>query len=187
MTRKHLSFCITLTLALTLCSGCMSRAVKEGIGAARGAKGFAAPMAGGTNDTPGSLMGKYTSVRLEPFSAVNETQTPLNLNSLLQQKFPEVIAEKGLIRMNAGGPTILVRGEYLYYEKAGVAGQLFGPFEEVIARVALVDADTQTVLVRANCVGRTTTSVNKGVEHKAQGLAKAIASLLEKHLTLPKE
>jgi prophage DNA circulation protein len=53
--------------------------------------------------------------------------------------------------------------------------QVFGPFEEVVARVELVDKASGTVLGVANCIGRSNTSVNKGVNKKAEGLSKAIA------------
>ncbi len=50
----------------------------------------------------------------------------------------------------------------------------FGPFEEVVARVELVNKDDGKVIGQGVAVSRSEKSVNLGSEKKAQGLAKAL-------------
>ncbi len=171
-----------LAAAMLTSTGCVSRAIKEGIGTARGAKGFSAPVTGTANIAPGGLAGQYTTVVLEDFTEGPATQTPSILNGLVRGALSEQLAKTALPQMEAtaGNMALIIRGKYLYYEKSGVAGQLFGPFEEVIVRVHLIDAKTGKTITVANCIGRTTTSVNKGIEGKAEGLAKGIVDLLNK-------
>ena len=76
---------------------------------------------------------------------------------------------------------LLVRGTIIYYESAhGLAEQLFGPLEEAVADVELVDKASGNVIAKAACVGRSTASVSQGVETKAEGLAKGITKWIDR-------
>ena len=104
---------------------------------------------------------------------------PPDLWADLRTAFAEELAEKGLPN-DSSGKTLLIRGRIVHYEGDGILGLALSPLEEVVARIELVDKDSGNVLGVANCIGRTTASVNTGVEKKAQGLAKAIVSWLDK-------
>ena len=54
-------------------------------------------------------------------------------------------------------------------------GVVLGDVEEVIVRTELVDKASGQVLFVSNCIGRSTSRVNRGVPKKAEGLAKSIA------------
>ena len=77
------------------------------------------------------------------------------------------------------GKTLVIRGRILHYEDSGILGHIT-PLEQVIARIELVDKATGQVIGVANCIGRSTTSLNAGVAKKGEGLAKAIVSWLDK-------
>ncbi|MCD6304556.1 MAG: hypothetical protein J7M21_06305, partial [Planctomycetes bacterium] len=77
------------------------------------------------------------------------------------------------------GRTLVVRGTVIHYESASTLGFVIGPLEEVIVRAELVDKDTQRVLGRANCIGRTKASINAGPKQKAKGLAKAFVRWID--------
>jgi len=55
----------------------------------------------------------------------------------------------------------------------------FGPLEEAVCEVQLVDKASGEVIGNATCVGRSTATVNQGLDKKAQGLAKAIVDWIK--------
>ena len=81
----------------------------------------------------------------------------------------------------SGQQLSVLRGTIVHYEGEGLAGLLWGDFEEVIVRAEMVDQASGAVLGTANCIGRTTTTARKGVENKANGLAKSLASWIAKN------
>jgi len=164
----------TVVLAAALAPGCISRAIKEGASVAIGAKGVLAEV-----QQPASL-GAYTRFELGEFTDGMGGQIPKDLWTHLPQKFAQQLAEEKLTGLS-GGKTLVLRGTILHYEGEGLTGLIFGDFEEVIARVEMVDQASGAVLGTANCIGRTTTTARKGVENKADGLAKALASWIAKN------
>ncbi len=157
-----------LLLSLLAATGCTSRVIKEGFGAVRGAKGVHVAL----QPLPGSLA-EYGSFELGEFRDDFGGKMPPQLLAMLPVKFNEQL-QKADLPLRAGGPTAIVRGTILHYEAAGLVGNVFGPLEEVVARVELVDAASGRVLGTANAIGRSTESINLGVDAKATGLAKAI-------------
>jgi len=167
---------LVLAMAVTFtATGCLGRAIKEGVGVARGAKGIYAPIRAVAPDKESRPLGEYTRFELGEFTDDFGGKTPGELLALLPAAFEEQLAAKNLLGLS-GGKTLLVRGKILHYEDATMIGFALGPLEETIARVELVDKATGNVLGVANCVGRTDESVNAGVPKKAEGLAKAIVS-----------
>ena len=165
--------------AMCLCTGCVGRALKEGVGVATGAKGVTIvvrEVPGGRTARP---LGVYKRFVVEPFKDNTGTGVPAAIKSGLAVEVRKALAEKR-IPNGSSGKTLTIRGTFFYYEDANnTTDQLFGPFEEVIARVQL--ADGSRVVGEADCVGRSTTTVNQGPEKKAQGLAKAIVDWIDKH------
>jgi len=157
--------------------GCLSRAVKEGFGTVRGAKGVYAPVMPLAPSKTDKVLASYAHFELGTFTDDFGGRTPPRLLRVLPTEFEKELAVKKLPN-GPGGKTLLVRGSILYYEAEGLMGLAFGDFEEVLARVEFVDKASNKVLGVYDCVGRTTESVNRGVEKKAEGLAKAMVAVI---------
>jgi hypothetical protein len=179
-------------IALSLLAGCLvaaggcSRAIKEGVGVARGAKGLYAPIDPVAPTDTARPLGEYQRFELGDFRDDFAGKTPTELFRLLPSEFEKQVAEKELPNV-PGGRTLVARGRVLHYEDASLLGNAISPLEEVVARVELVDADSGRVLGVANCIGRTKETVNSGVQKKAEGLAKAIASWIADRYPKPPE
>ena len=173
---------LALCAALLAASGCTT-ALKEGAGAALGAKGSVTPLQSTVSENQDALSA-YGRFELGRFTDGMNGKTPTNLLTLLPEAFRHELAEKG-IPSEGSGKTILVRGKILHYEDSSTVGMALGPVEFVVARVEFVDKDQGRVVAVANCVGRTGTRVNLGVAKKAQGLARAIVKWIDKRF--PKE
>lgn len=177
MRAKKLILCLSLVGAIiTLSSGC-GRAIKEGVGVARGAKGLYAPIETSGLQTSAYPLAQYQCFELGEITDDFGGKVPRALWTYLSDEFQHQLSEKELPN-NPAGRTLLVRGRILHYEDASTLGHALGPLEQVVARIELVDKSTGQVLGTANCVGRTKESVNVGVAKKAQGLAKAIVAWL---------
>ena len=172
MRRKSLLI-LTLVLVAAVSPGCISRAIKESASVAIGAKGVLAEV-----QPPPTLVG-YSGFELGEFTDGMGGQVPKDLWTYLPDKFAAHLADKNLAG-RSGGKTLQLRGTILHYEGEGISGLIFGDFEEVIARVEMVDKASGAVIGTANCIGRTTTTARKGVANKADGLAKALVSWIDK-------
>ena len=173
-----------LACVATMGSGCISRIAKEGIGVARGASGLYAPVQPVDVDQEARPLGEYKRFELGQITDDFGGKVPAELWTSLDEHFPEQLAAKKLPN-DPAGKTLLVRGKVLHYEDASRLGLALGPLEEVVARVELVDKDSGRILGVANCIGRTTESVNSGVPKKGEGLAKAIVAWIDSRY--PKE
>lgn len=160
--------------------GC-GRGISEGVSVATGAKGRVLYI--GAEPASGALAGRYAAVKLEGFTGQADAGTPAAFDSMVRGEFERMLADKNL--MSPGGGTLIIRGRYLHYETAPLVEHVSRPVEQVIVRVELVDSKSGKVLARARCVGRTKTSLMKGADTKAEGLAKALVKLLEKQLKRP--
>lgn len=173
--RRAVTF-LGLALAVSVFStGCIGRAVKEGLGAATGPKGYYAQLEPASWSKKGSALSEYTHFEMDPITDSFANKVPRRLLNLLPEEFNKQLARRKIPNVPSG-KTLLVRGHVFHYEAEGTMGELFGPFEEVIARVELVDKASGKVLAVANCIGRTNETVNRGVDAKAGGLAKAIVN-----------
>jgi len=175
---KRLAVCLAILACVSMTTGCVSRAIKEGIGVARGAKGISVMVKPVSADASARPLGGYTRFVVEPFKDATGSGVPQVIKSTLSTYVAQMLAEHK-IPNEPRGKTLTIRGTYVYYEDANnTTDQVFGPFEELLARVQLCDGGR--VIGEADCVGRTTESVNKGAEKKAQGLAKAIVDWIDK-------
>ncbi len=166
-----------LASVLVLSSGCVSRAIKEGVGVATGAKGSFAesPSMGGEYAKP---LAEYQDFQIGSVTDAFKGRVPRQLISGLPLKIREYL-HKDYLPTGKGGKTCVINVSILYYEKAGSMGQVFGPLEEVIAEVQLVDKSNDRVIGNAICVGRSQSTTTQGVEHKTDGLAKGIVAWLK--------
>ncbi len=160
---------LTATCGLLLIAGGCSRTIKESIGLATGAKGLHAPV----DDVSASKIAEYRNFKLGDFADGTGGVAPRALWTHLGPAFAEAL-ERAKLPTDPDGPTLIARGTVIYYEDSDLMDQAFGPFEEVVARVNLVDAKTGEVLGEANCVGRSSTTTTMGIRKKAQGLAAGI-------------
>jgi hypothetical protein len=167
---------VLLTAGIVLSGGCVSRAIKEGVSVATGPKGFYAedPSMGAESSRP---LGKYESIEIGQFGS-DFRSTPGSLTGMIATQLREKLTDAGF-PINAPGPTLVVQGTVIYYEKAGLSGQLFGPFEETVCDVQLIDKSTGQKVGNAICIGRSTTTAMQGMDKKAEGVAKGIVEWLK--------
>jgi hypothetical protein len=170
-----------IAVSLTSVCGCIGRAAKEAL---LSPKGFSVPTA-----LAAAKQNSYSKAQIEDFTNTGITTMPADMNQLLRIALAEQIAKlkpnKAILDPGAAR-VLLVRGQYLYYEEAGgILDQAFGPFEEVIALVELVDQPSGKVAARGYCVGRTGTTRLQGPKRKAEGLAKAIIDFIRKSCKTP--
>jgi hypothetical protein len=92
---------------------------------------------------------------------------------------------KSHLPADPSGKTLLIRVNVIHYEKANTVDNVFGPFEEVVARVELVDKDSSRVLGEGAVIGRTTQSAGLGPEAKAEGLARGLVKWLSDYYPKP--
>ena len=175
--------CLMIVAVVGMCSLGCSRAIGEAAELALGPKGIYVPLLSPGGEGAWPLAG-YTRFELEPFTDDFGGRTPAELLRRLPEKFQEELAEAKLPNQ-PGGKTLVIRGSVRHYESSNLVGMALGPIEEVIARVELLDKDSGKVIARANCVGRTTKAVGKGVSKKTEGLAKAIVSWIKTYYPPP--
>jgi len=150
---KRIALLSLFAVSLTSAGGCITRAAKEAI---LSPKGFSVPV---PTKPAASPRNSYSKVQIENFTNTGITTMPANMNQILQTALAEKIAalkpNKAILDPGAAR-VLLVRGQYLYYEEAGgIFDQAFGPFEEIIALVELVDQPSGKVAARGYCVGKT--------------------------------
>ena len=176
---RKLAMGLVVTALLSMGSGCVGRAVSEAMGKVTGAKGITIVIDPVSQRSRDIALVEYTRFELGTFTD-EFGKTPPALLPLLKDRFERQLAAKKI--PNTSGKTLLIRGKIIHYEDATRAvSQVFGPFEEVVARVELVDKSSGKVLGVANCIGRSRETVNQGVEKKADGLAEAIVSWIAAH------
>jgi len=177
---RHCNCLVALAALAILAQGCVGRAIKEGVGTVRGAKGTFAPIKPLSEIKDQPVLAQYTNFELGPIVDDLGGRTPVELWQFLPGEFQKALLKKRL-PMQPGGKTLLVRGRVIHYESAGTLGMAIGPLEEVIVRTELVDKTTGKVLAVGNCIGRTEETVNSGVQKKAEGLAKAFVAWIDAH------
>jgi hypothetical protein len=164
---------IGLVMVALLSQGCM-RAATEGMEAVRGGQGsyFQEKPLSATPKDHAALAGYQ---RIEVGEVKNQAGAfmPSDFPALLTAKFSEHLAKSHLPKA-ASGKTIRFNVTLIYYEKANMTDNVFGPMEEAVASVELVDKDSARVLATGAVVGRSTQSVGLGPAYKADGMARGL-------------
>jgi len=173
---KTVAYATVLALILSAVSGC-GRAAKEAVGTVMGAKGTYVQLSPQVSKDR-RLLADYKRFELGQITDSFGGKVPPQVTEYLPAKFAQQLREAKLPN-ETGGKTLLIRGVIYHYEDEGLVGAVLGPLEEVVARLELVDKSSGKVLATGNCIGRTTETVNKGTEKKAEGLAKAIVSWIK--------
>lgn len=158
---------------LLLTNGCVGRAIKEGVGSVTGAKGVYKEV-----QSPGSLA-SYQSFEVGSFQD-KFGRTPTQLLGLIPKEIRSRLV-KAKLAVGGDEKVLLIQGEVIYFEKAGAMGQAFGPLEEAVVEIKLVDKATGNEIGSATCVGRSTATINQGLDKKAQGIAKAVVDWIQKN------
>ncbi len=175
--RRNAVVLIIMLSSLLMMNGCLSRGIKEGVGAVRGAKGAYFPVVLLTPNRAARPLGDYTHFELGEFTNTIGTNAPRGLWRHLPTQFNLQLIDYKL--PNTPGKTLVLRGKILHYEAAAMTGHIFGPLEEVVARAEMVDKDSGRVLAEAIIVGRTKETVNEGADKKAAGLAKGLVAWID--------
>ena len=169
--RMMLLMCCAL---LPLTTGCLSRAIKEGVGAVRGAK---AAYSQTVAVRRGSLA-KYSNFEIGPVTDGFGGKAPREVIGGLPRELRMKMADKG-VPNGRGASGVRITTNIIYAENAALVGQVFGPFEEVLADVTLTDMQSGKQLGRAICIGRSNETVNDGWPKKTDALARAIVKWIQ--------
>jgi len=165
-------------------TGCTSRLIGEAYEGVTGPKGVVKEVTSlGPKDA--RPLGAYTNFEVGGFIDDFGGQVPPELLQGIGRAVLEALAKRRLPTGNPTGKTAVINGRVFYYEDASVAGHIFGPFEEALATVQLIDKDSGQVVAESICIGRTTKSVRKGVKNKTQGMADAVSKWIDRRY--PKE
>ncbi len=165
----------TIVVALLLCAsqvGCMSRAVREGVGAVRGASGKVV-----TRKRPPNLA-RFQGISVDSIEIAAGLDVPSEIPAMVRQAYLDAGADLGL--STGGSPALEVSGEIIHYETAGTVGQATGPLEEIIVRTRLGEAGSENALGEANLVGRSKATTSSGRHNLAKGAGKALEKWLKK-------
>lgn len=168
--------CVKVVWALgvvVLLQGC-TMALKESIAAGRGAKGPYMPITPAQVVEGEQPLKEYQTFQLGRFVDEIGGKVPATLIPEFRLRFVEML-EKNKVPNTPGGKTLLIQGRILHYEGSGTMAVVTSGVEEVVVRTELVDKTSGKVLAVSNCIGRSTSRINRGVPKKATGLAKSIA------------
>lgn len=165
--------------------GC-SRLVGEGMAGAMGAKGAYYQEKALAPEKDYKALAEYQRFELGEVKNSTGKFMPPEFTTYLAQQFNTRLADSRLPK-GESGKTIVFRVNVVHYEKADVTDNVFGPFEEVVARVELVDKGSGEVKAQGVAVGRTEATVNLGAEKKAEGLAKALIKWATDHYPKPEK
>lgn len=168
MTRT-LAIAAVLGVAM-LASGCMGRLVKEGMGAALGAKANIVEVQALNKSKP---IGPVTIGTMD--NAMGRPVTGDWLVALSAQLRQRTVADKDLA---AGQRAVKLNGVVVHLEGSGLTDQAFGPAPEVIVRVTVVDTASGEVIGIANAVGRARGTTSSGQEDLTKAFAEGVTKWL---------
>ncbi|HVP09625.1 MAG TPA: hypothetical protein VMV94_00370 [Phycisphaerae bacterium] len=162
-----------LTGLMLLSQGCVGRVIGEGAEKTLGPKGayFQEKPLAASKDM--KVLGPYKKFELGTVKNDYGKNVPADFIPKFREEFAKQVKDAKLGEEGAG-KTLLVNVNVIHYETADMADNVFGPLEQVVAHVELVDKDTGQVLASGNAIGRTGKSVGMGVDKKAIGLARGI-------------
>ena len=161
--------CLLGLLVILSGTGCVGRAIREGVYGATGAGGQARPIQLVTVN-----LADYDAVTVEAFS--DDTQGLGNTAFLaaLPEKVTEQIVSKTYMERR-GSKVLRVSGRLINYDTGTTTDKIASPMEQAICRVQLIDAASGNVLGVASCDARAKSSIRKGPEELAEGMGKIIA------------
>lgn len=171
-TMRGLSY-VALVGLLFLSSGCVGRIVGEGAEKTLGPKGVFWEEKPVAANHKVKALGNYSNFELGLVKNEYGRNVPSDFIPKFKAEFAKQLRESKLPK-DASGKTMVINVEVIHYESADTTDNVLGPLEQVVARVSFVDKNTQQVVASGNAVGRTGKTVGMGVDHKAQGLGRAL-------------
>jgi hypothetical protein len=172
---KHLLILATLLCLLMASTGCVSRAINEGVEKALGPTAYVLPMDPKTPEKDSEFLASYKNFQLVEPVGNDFRGTPTEFTTYFPGKFHEQLLSKGLPTGGAG-KTLLIKVDILAYQAVSSYHKALGPTEEVVARVEFTDKDSGKTIGKAICIGRTYQSIGLGPKWKAWGLSRAIVN-----------
>src|SRR5262245_3491823 len=155
---------VALIAGLALASqGCMGRLIGEGAEKALGPKGAYWEEKPVAADKKTKALGPYKNFELGEVRNGFGRNLPPEFISTFRQEFTRVFAD---LPHDKAGKTLVYNVDLLHYEKGDVSDQVFGPLEQVVAHVDLVDKQSGQPLASGTAIGRTGKTVGQGVEWK---------------------
>jgi hypothetical protein len=154
-------------------AGCVGRLVGEGAEGVFGPKGAYFELEPVAPDKETKALKEYRRFELGEITNEVDDFVPQEFFDTLPGAFAERLTEQKLPD-DPAGPTLVMPLTIIHYETAEAADNIFGPLEQVVARVQLIDQASGRVLARGNAVGRTDKTIGLGAESKAKGLAKGL-------------
>ena len=164
---------VFVVVALFVCTanvGCVSRTIREGAGAVRGASGKVVEL-----HTPPSLA-HYRGLTIESITVAQGLRVPSDIVTLVRQSYAD--AAKDLVLTSGGSPALAVSGEIIHYETGGTVSKAIGPLQEIIVRTQLIDAGSKQFLGEANLIGRSKALTSGGAHNLTEGAGKALSKWL---------
>lgn len=168
----------TLIVALTAFAalgsqGCVGRAIGEGAEKTLGPKGAYWEIKPVASSKETKALSSYKNFELGAF----KNEAGKNAPSEFLSRFPGELSkrlQKSRLPKDKSGKTLVFNVTIMHYETADASDNVFGPLEQVMARVELVDKASGDVLANGTAIGRTGKSVGLGTEWKAWGLSRAL-------------
>ncbi len=159
-------------------TGCVGRVIGEGAEGALGPKGAYFEQKPAAPARSAKVLSDYGRFELGEVRNEVPRLVPGEFLREFPRKFGKELRESRLARA-AGGKTLVFDVTIIHYEKADTEDNVFGPLEQVVARVRLLDKESGEVLAEGNAIGRTGKTVGLGAETKAEGLARALIKWVE--------
>lgn len=172
--RRLQSLSVLLLAGFALLSqGCVGRLVGEGAEKTLGPKGdyWETKKAAASKKT--KVLAEYRRIELGAVNNEIGANLPADFLSKFKAEFAKQLRESKLAK-DPAGKTLVINVDVIHYENADTTDNVLGPLEQVVARVNMVDKDSQQVVAAGNAIGRTGKTVGLGVDWKARGLAKAL-------------
>ena len=156
-----------------LSQGCVGRLVGEGAEKTMGPKGdyWETKPAAASKRT--KALASYGRIELGAINNEIGRNLPPDFISKFKAEFAKQLRESKLPK-DASGKTLVINVDVIHYENADMSDNVFGPLEQVVARINILDKESQQVLAAGNAIGRTGKTLGMGVDWKARGLAKAL-------------
>jgi len=171
MRRRGLLMMIGVAAIAAAAPGCMSRMIREGLGAARGASGRVTVL------RPAEDLTRYKGLRVQPVGVTPGLELPEEMPGLIVAALEEVASDRDV--PGDAAPAMQLTAEVIHYDAGSSVDKAIGPLSELLLRAQLLDGETRAVLSEANLASRSKATTSSGEEDMAEGVGKALDKWLE--------
>lgn len=153
----------------TLAFGC-SRMFSEGMGT-QGASGK-------VSDSQKTMaLSNYKGMTINELTIAQGVEVPGGMTSMIRNDMLAIADRRGLDRN--GHPGLTLSGEIVHYETDNKLDAVVSPFQEVIVRTRLTDAQSGNVVQETNLTGRAKASSSSGDKSLSAAVGKALNTWLK--------